>query len=121
MYIQIKSTAESGWDFSSRWFITTNGTNNGKRTITPCKQNAQFKKIYIITGNLSDTQTPNIIPVDLNSLLHLNALTLSTWFNQMGNKNKANEYKNIADELLKSIQEVRKLFLNIILILKFEQ
>jgi len=28
-YINIKSAAESGWDFSSRWFIA-NGTNQGK-------------------------------------------------------------------------------------------
>jgi alpha,alpha-trehalase len=28
-YINIKSAAESGWDFSSRWFIF-NGTNQGK-------------------------------------------------------------------------------------------
>lgn len=28
-YINIKSAAESGWDFSSRWFIA-NGTNAGK-------------------------------------------------------------------------------------------
>jgi len=28
-YINIKSAAESGWDFSSRWFIA-NGTNEGK-------------------------------------------------------------------------------------------
>lgn len=29
LYMHIKSAAESGWDFSSRWFITANGTNNG--------------------------------------------------------------------------------------------
>lgn len=28
-YINIKSAAESGWDFSSRWFIAS-GTNDGK-------------------------------------------------------------------------------------------
>jgi alpha,alpha-trehalase len=28
-YINIKSAAESGWDFSSRWFISK-GTNEGK-------------------------------------------------------------------------------------------
>ena len=28
-YIDVKSAAESGWDFSSRWFIS-NGTNGGK-------------------------------------------------------------------------------------------
>jgi len=28
-YVRIKSGAETGWDFSSRWFITANGSNNG--------------------------------------------------------------------------------------------
>lgn len=28
-YNELKTAAESGWDFSSRWFIT-NGTNKGK-------------------------------------------------------------------------------------------
>jgi len=28
-YSEIKAAAESGWDFSSRWFIL-NGTNKGK-------------------------------------------------------------------------------------------
>lgn len=29
-YTRIKSAAETGWDFSSRWFITTNGSDYGK-------------------------------------------------------------------------------------------
>ncbi|XP_022159968.1 trehalase-like [Myzus persicae] len=85
LYMHIKSAAESGWDFSSRWFITANGTNN---------------------GNLSDIQTANIVPVDLNSLLHVNALTLSTWFDQIGDKINAEKYKTIANEFLENIQEV---------------
>lgn len=32
LYIDLKSAAESGWDFSSRWFIT-NKTNQGKNKI----------------------------------------------------------------------------------------
>lgn len=28
-YCNVKSAAETGWDFSSRWFVTTNGTNRG--------------------------------------------------------------------------------------------
>lgn len=28
LYAELKSAAESGWDFSSRWFIL-NGTNKG--------------------------------------------------------------------------------------------
>ncbi|XP_060861354.1 trehalase-like isoform X2 [Metopolophium dirhodum] len=85
LYIHIKSAAESGWDFSSRWFITVNGTNS---------------------GNLSDIQTANIVPVDLNSMLHVNALTLSTWFDQMGDEINSAKYRTIANEFLENIQEV---------------
>lgn len=30
MYWELKSGAATGWDFSSRWFIDDEGTNNGK-------------------------------------------------------------------------------------------
>jgi len=42
LYIHIKSAAESGWDFSSRWFITVNGTNSGKHTF----KTVQLNMIY---------------------------------------------------------------------------
>lgn len=29
-YCKVKSAAETGWDFSSRFFITANGNNRGK-------------------------------------------------------------------------------------------
>jgi len=29
-YTEIKSAAETGWDFSSRWFITPDGSDRGK-------------------------------------------------------------------------------------------
>lgn len=64
-------------------------------------------------GSLYDIQTINIIPVDLNCILHLNAATLSTWFEKMGNTNKADKYRAIARELLNSIQEVKIIFLTI--------
>jgi neutral trehalase len=48
-YINIKSAAESGWDFSSRWFIS-NGTNAGKikvldRLADVCKNQYYFTKV----------------------------------------------------------------------------
>lgn len=46
-YTDIKSAAESGWDFSSRWFISPQGDNN---------------------GTLTDIRTRDIIPVDLNAI-----------------------------------------------------
>lgn len=116
LYIHINSAAESGWDFSSRWFITANGTNSGKHEFK-LKYNYYLWSLCSNTGNLSDIQTANIVPVDLNSLLHINALTLSTWFDQMGNKVNAEKYKIIANEFLKNIHEVR-VFYNLISMLQ---
>ena len=31
LYVQLKTAAESGWDFSTRWYIH-NATNNGEYT-----------------------------------------------------------------------------------------
>lgn len=61
-YEDIKAGAESGWDFSSRWFIT-NGSS---------------------AGVLTDISTKNIIPVDLNAFLQRNARLLSTYNERIG-------------------------------------
>ncbi|KAF2898534.1 hypothetical protein ILUMI_07644 [Ignelater luminosus] len=48
VYIDLKSGAESGWDFSTRWVFDENGGNS---------------------ANLSHIQTRRVIPVDLNAFL----------------------------------------------------
>ncbi|XP_076853570.1 trehalase isoform X2 [Brachyhypopomus gauderio] len=45
LWAELKSAAESGWDFSSRWYADSSG------------------------GSLRDTITSSILPVDLNALL----------------------------------------------------
>ncbi|XP_063825247.1 uncharacterized protein LOC135074796 [Ostrinia nubilalis] len=57
-YIDLKSAAESGWDFSSRWFIGDDGKNG---------------------GNLTNIHTQDIIPVDLNAIF-ANALQNMAYF-----------------------------------------
>lgn len=57
-YNDVKSAAESGWDFSSRWFIDGKGGN---------------------TGNLTNIHTKDIIPVDLNAIF-ANALQTMAYF-----------------------------------------
>ncbi|XP_015377150.1 PREDICTED: trehalase-like [Diuraphis noxia] len=84
-YTEIKSAAETGWDFSSRWFITPDGSDRGK---------------------LADIKTKFIVPVDLNSILQKNAALLSTWYSKMGDTAKAEKYHAISEKLLYSIQEV---------------
>ncbi|XP_047117699.1 trehalase-like [Schistocerca piceifrons] len=84
LYTDLKSAAESGWDFSSRWFIT-NGTNE---------------------GNLSNTHTRYIIPVDLNAFLCMNARILSEFHTSLGNTEKAGYYTAKMNEILEAIDAV---------------
>uniref|UniRef100_A0A8D8Y4L3 Trehalase n=1 Tax=Cacopsylla melanoneura TaxID=428564 RepID=A0A8D8Y4L3_9HEMI len=85
LWIELKSGAETGWDFSSRWFIAKDGSNK---------------------GNLHDIKTTQIVPVDLNAMLQKNAVYLSEWHLKLGNKDLSIKYKNIAREFNEAIQEV---------------
>ncbi|XP_045135480.1 trehalase-like isoform X2 [Portunus trituberculatus] len=76
LYVELKSGAESGWDYSTRWFVN-NETNN---------------------GTMKDTNVTSIVPVDLNSLLCVNARTLSYFYNRLGMHTKEREYARIAKE-----------------------
>ncbi|XP_063697240.1 trehalase-like isoform X2 [Culicoides brevitarsis] len=83
-YSELKAGAESGMDFSSRWFIK-DGTNK---------------------GTLRDLKTRSIVPVDLNAILYENALIISEFYALSGDVNKARNYKEKADELLTAINKV---------------
>nr|XP_018903542.1 PREDICTED: trehalase-like [Bemisia tabaci] len=84
-YGRMKSGAESGWDFSSRWFINKNGGYN---------------------GTLLDVNTPSLVVTDLNAVMHKNAVFLSEWWGKMGDKYRSKLYKEVADKQLASIEEV---------------
>nr|AQV08186.1 trehalase [Locusta migratoria] len=84
LYNDLKSAAESGWDFSSRWFIS-----NGK-----------------MDGNLSNTHTRYIIPVELNAFLCMNARILSEFHTSLGNTEKASYYTAKMAEILQAIEAV---------------
>ncbi|KAK7862984.1 hypothetical protein R5R35_014540 [Gryllus longicercus] len=84
-YIDLKSAAESGWDFSSRWFIK-DGSNK---------------------GNLTDIHTKYIIPVDVNAFVYGNARLLSALHTEVvGNLDKAKKYSQIAHELKEAVTAV---------------
>jgi len=70
-YVNTKSGAESGWDFSSRWYIVDDGHNE---------------------GNISNIATRNVIPVDLNSFMCMNHYLLSEMFLLIGDEQKARFY-----------------------------
>ena len=55
----MKTGAESGWDFSSRWFVTDKNNNSA--------------------GCLKDTKPRAIVPVDLNSIMAKNAEILANF------------------------------------------
>ncbi|KAI5698863.1 hypothetical protein M8J76_012715 [Diaphorina citri] len=85
LYSELKAGAETGWDFSSRWFIARDGSNR---------------------GGLKYIRTTSIIPVDLNAILQMNANYLSEWWLKFGNKDLSAKYKKIAYQLLEAIHEV---------------
>lgn len=83
-YGDIKAAAESGWDFSSRWFVAENGT---------------------VSENINDIYTQVIVPVDLNSLMCYNARILSTFYQKIGN-NRSHHYDVWATSMNHSISRL---------------
>ncbi|HEV7620253.1 MAG TPA: alpha,alpha-trehalase TreF [Flavisolibacter sp.] len=78
-YKNIRSAAESGWDFSSRWLNDAN--------------------------KLNSIQTTDLVPVDLNSLLYHIEVTLGRSFLQKGNKSQS---KHFSDAALKRKTAIHK-------------
>lgn len=76
-YSEINGGAESGFDFTSRWFIK-NGTNEGQ---------------------LFDIQARSIIPVELNAIMYFNSKTLAQFHDKLGNSNIAAKYEFKAQQI----------------------
>lgn len=72
VYRDLRSGAESGWDFSSRWL------RDGK--------------------NLTTIHTTEILPVDLNALLYDLELTLAEIYKQKGETEYAKSIQTLADK-----------------------
>lgn len=77
-YSELKAAAESGMDFSSRFFIK-DGTNN---------------------GTLKDLKTRSIVPVDLNAILQWNARIIAEFYRKANNLERANYYEEEAARIL---------------------
>lgn len=84
-YSELKAAAESGMDFSSRWFVDEEGGNN---------------------GSLFDLRTSSIVPVELNAILFGNAVILSNFYRLLGNETKANYYDEVARAFNDAVQEL---------------
>lgn len=79
LYRHIRTAAESGWDFSSRWFSDAD--------------------------NLRSIHTTGIIPVDLNALLFHTEMTLAQMAEMQGNKAEAKHYEQKARDRRKALLE----------------
>lgn len=85
LYSNLKAACESGQNFSSRWFVSSDGSN---------------------TGPLSHTKTTWIVPVDLNCIIFRNCKTIAEFYTSAGKKQRAEYYRGIAVKLIKAITAV---------------
>lgn len=83
-YHEMKSAAESGWDFSSRWFITASNT----------------------TGQLTDVHATRIIPVDLNAIFAGALQLTSDMYSRLKDGQKARKWSSYAYNWRKAIENV---------------
>ncbi len=72
VYTDLRATAESGWDFSSRWFADHQ--------------------------NLKTIMTTRIVPVDLNCLMYNLEMTISEIYQSMNDTQQAEKYKMLASQ-----------------------
>lgn len=77
LFRDLRSAAESGWDFSSRWFLKG--------------------------GSLQTIQTTSLVPVDLNCLLYHLEKTLAKSYALSGSNVKANYLSKTAEQRKRSI------------------
>lgn len=100
LYSELKAAAESGMDFSSRWYIDENGGN---------------------TGTLDNTKCREIIPVELNAFLYRNAVILVEFYRLVGDIARAAEYEFIATQLKTVISSnfAFHLYMNLLIFLFF--
>lgn len=85
LWMDLKAGAESGWDFTSRWFVDNNGQNS---------------------GTLKNTRTSQIVPTDLNALLCRTEKMLAAFHQTVGNNASAEQYEQAAELRRKAIDAV---------------
>jgi len=85
-YGHMASGAESGWDFSSRWYSED--------------------LMMSVTNPLLSIVTGDIIPVDLNSILCRVAEIISQYYEALERLDKAKEYQTYSDSLKRAIRSI---------------
>lgn len=81
-YNALKTGAETGWDFSTRWIFDEQGNTN---------------------ANLTKIDSKRVIPVDLNAFLCKSFKLLSDFYSKVGNNAKQAIWANYADTWVKNI------------------
>ncbi|CAG9767217.1 unnamed protein product [Ceutorhynchus assimilis] len=84
-YQGLKSGAESGWDFSSRWFFDQEGG---------------------IKTNLTHIDAQRVIPVDLNAILCAAFKRISSFYELTGDLQNAAKWALVSKQWLQAIEEV---------------
>ncbi|KAM9801217.1 trehalase [Neosynchiropus ocellatus] len=80
LWMDLKAGAESGWDFSSRWY-----------------RSAQ-------DGGLGDTRTSQVVPADLNALLCYNERTLASFHRTLGDAESAARFEAAAGRRMAAME-----------------
>ncbi|NER09687.1 alpha,alpha-trehalase [Muriicola jejuensis] len=78
LYTHLRSGAASGWDFSSRWYLTE--------------------------GNFGSTKTADILPVDLNCLMYFMEKSIARGYALAGDSENETLFLNRAEERKSAIQ-----------------
>lgn len=84
-YAELKAAAESGMDFSSRFFVN-DGTNK---------------------GDLRNLKTRSIVPVDLNAILYWNAKIIAEFYRFANNLQKSEYFETEATKLKEVSLEIK--------------
>uniref|UniRef100_T1HKP0 Trehalase n=2 Tax=Rhodnius prolixus TaxID=13249 RepID=T1HKP0_RHOPR len=84
-YSELKTAAETGLDFSTRWFINEKGENE---------------------GTLINIKAKSIIPVDLNAIIYWNARLLSKFCKMLNRTKEAAVYEKISNNWLEAVDAV---------------
>ncbi|XP_023817400.1 trehalase [Oryzias latipes] len=85
LWAELKAGAESGWDFTSRWYIDAEGHNGGA---------------------LKDTRTSQILPVDLNALMCRTERTLASFCRLLGEDELAAVYQQATARRVEAMEAV---------------
>lgn len=81
-YFNMKSGAESGWDYSTKWFMGPNGE--------PSSQ-------------LTDINARRVVPVELNSYLCRNARVMAHFHEVLGNADRQGMYEGYRRDLEEAV------------------